>query len=96
MPPSAEAIAAGRAIYGERCVTCHGERGRGDGPVGISLDPRPADLVLHVPQHPDGELYYFISVGIPKSVMPSWRAVLSESERWELVHYLRVLAAGGR
>jgi putative copper resistance protein D len=75
-------------------VACHGERGRGDGLAGVGLDPPPADLLLHVPEHSDGELYYFITVGFPGSAMPSWRSVLSDTARWELVHYLRVLAAG--
>ena len=92
--PSVEAIDAGRSIYRERCVACHGDRGRGDGPAGITLDPKPADLVLHVPEHTDGELYYMVSVGMPGSAMPEWRSVLSEPQRWELVHYLRVLASG--
>jgi mono/diheme cytochrome c family protein len=92
--PSTDAVNQGRAIYRERCVACHGDRGRGDGAAGATLDPKPADLVLHVPQHPDGELYYMISVGFPQSAMPPWRGVLSEQERWELVHYLRVLASG--
>jgi mono/diheme cytochrome c family protein len=92
--PSSEAIARGRVIFRERCVTCHGDRGRGDGPAGVTLDPKPADLVLHVPQHTDGELYYMVSVGFPDSAMPEWRSVLSEQQRWELVHYVRVLASG--
>lgn len=75
-------------------MTCHGQRGRGDGPAGITLEPPPADLLLHVPEHTDGELYYFVTVGFPSSAMPSWRDALSATERWELVHYLRVLAAG--
>jgi mono/diheme cytochrome c family protein len=91
---SAESVSAGRAIYQQRCLPCHGPRGRGDGPAGAALDPRPADLVLHVPQHPDGELFYFISRGIPGSAMPAWRDVLSETERWEVVTYLRALAQG--
>jgi mono/diheme cytochrome c family protein len=92
--PSVEAIARGRATYRERCVTCHGDRARGDGPAGVTLDPKPADLVLHVPQHSDGELFYMISVGFPGTAMPAWRPQLSERDRWELVHYLRVLASG--
>jgi mono/diheme cytochrome c family protein len=92
--PSAEAIARGRATFREECVSCHGARGRGDGPAGLALDPRPADLVLHVPQHTDGELFYMISRGMPPSAMPAWREKLSADERWELVHYLRVLATG--
>lgn len=92
--PSVEAIDTGRSIYRERCVACHGDRGRGDGPAGITLDPKPADLVLHVPEHTDGELYFMVSVGMPGSAMPEWRSVLTEPQRWELVHYLRVLASG--
>jgi mono/diheme cytochrome c family protein len=50
--------------------------------------------VLHVPQHTDGELFYYVSEGIPETAMPAWRAAISERERWELVHYLRDLADG--
>jgi mono/diheme cytochrome c family protein len=77
-----------------RCVSCHGARGRGDGPLAASLTPPPADLVLHVPQHPDGELFWYVSRGSPGTAMPAWDTVLSEDDRWSLVHYLRDLAAG--
>lgn len=89
---TASDLSAGSAIYRERCQPCHGERGRGDGPAGAALAPRPADLVLHVPQHTDGELYYFVSLGVPGTAMPAWRTVLSERERWQVVLYLRELA----
>lgn len=88
-------IAAGHATYRERCLACHGERGRGDGPLAAALDPRPADLVLHVPQHTDRELFYLIARGVPGTAMPAWRDVLTETQRWEVVAYLRVLAGGG-
>ena len=91
-----EALQAGRALFRERarCTQCHGERGRGDGPLAATLSPAPADLVLHVPQHTDGELFYFVSRGVPGSAMPAWESVLSEPDRWKLVHYLHALAAG--
>lgn len=91
---TAASIAHGRALYGEHCIACHGERGRGNGPSAVGLDPPPADLVLHVPQHTDGELFYMISRGLPNSAMPAWRAQLTDRERWDIVHYLRELAAG--
>ena len=96
IPATADAIARGRAVYQEpmRCVSCHGARGRGDGPLAPSLTPAPADLVLHVPQHPDGELFWYISRGSPGTSMPAWDTVLGEEDRWSLVHYLRDLAAG--
>ena len=93
--PTDGTIASGRALYRERCVACHGERGRGDGPAAGGLEPRPADLLLHVPQHTDGELFFFIGRGVPGTAMPAWRSVLTERERWYLVHYLHVLTGGG-
>ncbi len=36
--------AAGKAVYEVNCVSCHGTTGKGDGPVGAVLDPRPRDF----------------------------------------------------
>lgn len=93
--PAAEVrVASGRALYREYCLTCHGERGRGDGPSAAGLDPPPADLGLHVPQHTEGELFYMIGRGVPNSAMPAWRSVLTDRQRWDVVQYLRELATG--
>ena len=40
-PRRAEARAP--RVYAERCSTCHGMAGRGDGLAGRALDPRPRD-----------------------------------------------------
>ncbi len=37
-------VAQGRAVYLSYCATCHGEQGRGDGPLGASLILPPSDL----------------------------------------------------
>lgn len=96
IPSTAGTVARGRAVYHEqmRCASCHGASGRGDGPLAASLTPPPADLVLHVPQHPDGELFWYISRGSPGTAMPAWDTALGEEDRWSLVHYLRTLAGG--
>lgn len=94
IPPNEASAAQGRTIYETNCVPCHGETGKGDGPVGLTLSPRPADLSLHaVPGvHTDGQLYLWISDGFPGSVMPAFRTALTGDERWHLVNYIRTLA----
>jgi copper transport protein len=95
IPPNADSIALGQALYVDNCLACHGRSGKGDGPVGLTLNPRPADLSAHaVPGvHPDGQLYEWITNGFPGSaVMPAFRSVLTDEQRWHLVNYIRTLA----
>jgi copper transport protein len=94
IPPNSESIAEGRSLYATLCVPCHGESGKGDGPVGVTLNPRPVDLTLHtVPGvHPDGRLFEWISSGYPGSVMPAFGPALTDDQRWHLVNYIRTLA----
>ncbi len=94
VPAGIEAIATGRAAFQKSCVVCHGPRGLGDGAAAITLNPRPVNLQLHVPQHPDGEIYYWITEGVAGTAMAPWREIIPERERWAVVHYLRALAHG--
>jgi copper transport protein len=94
IPPNPASVRQGQALYEHNCLSCHGPSGKGDGPVGLTLNPRPADLSQHaVPGvHTDGQLYDWISHGFPGSAMPAFAEALSEEERWHLVNYLRTLA----
>lgn len=81
--------ASGAKLYQEHCATCHGNEGRGDGPLAASLEPSPGDLRIHVPVHKDTEVYYFISQGLPGTAMPAYAGRLTEEEIWRLVDHLR-------
>lgn len=40
----AAAIKEADEIWKSRCFTCHGMAGKGDGPAGVALTPKPRDL----------------------------------------------------
>jgi copper transport protein len=91
IPPDDRSLAVGQRVYTTYCETCHGETGRGDGPSGLRLVPRPADLRIHSQPgvHLDGELFYWVSYGFPGSAMPAWKDTLTEEERWDVINYVR-------
>lgn len=87
---NSEATVKGKKIYQEMCWTCHGKTGKGDGPVGVTLEKRPADHTSPLIQsESDGSLYWKISTG--KAAMPNYALNLTEEERWALVNYIRML-----
>ena len=95
--PDADSISRGREIYETNCIACHGRTGVP--PAGLELDPYPLDLTVHVPQHPDGQLYLFVSDGLPGTAMRAWGdgpGSLSEQDIWHVVNYLRTLGATDR
>lgn len=97
IPPNRESVAAGQALYRVQCLPCHGPTGRGDGPAGLTLIPRPADLYQHTQPgvHPDGRLYNWITNGVaPDSRMPAFKDILTDEDRWNLVNYIRTFARG--
>lgn len=42
IPPAAQKEA--QEIFKTRCTMCHGEGGKGDGPAGVALNPKPRDM----------------------------------------------------
>ena len=79
-------------MYKQECRACHGKTGKGDGPAAISLDPRPADLSTPMMwDHSDGDLFWKVTHG--HRPMPSFEKRFTASERWQIVDYIRTLAA---
>jgi putative copper resistance protein D len=93
VPYTAPSIAAGSALYAAHCATCHGPAGAGDGLAGLRLPRAPADLrASHTRHHTAGDLYWWISEGIPDAGMPGFAGGLTEDQRWDLVNFVRTLA----
>ncbi len=87
VPKSPESLARGREMYELHCLVCHGEQGRGDGPVGQKFVPQPMELNLdYVQLQPDGQLFYTISHG--SIAMPFYRQAMPAEDRGHLVNYI--------
>ena len=95
----AESLARGETIYKTNCTVCHGSTGLGDGPAAANLDPPPAPIAHTAQKLSDAYLFYRISEGgdfAPfNSAMPMWRDKLSETERWDVINYVRSLGSDG-
>jgi mono/diheme cytochrome c family protein len=91
IPADEASVTRGEEIYMGTCVDCHGEGGKGDGPVAARQNPKPADFNADfVKNLTDGELYYIIINGVEGTGMMSW-AVYDEDKRGHLVNYIRSL-----
>jgi mono/diheme cytochrome c family protein len=89
--PNPASLEAGREAYSRTCQTCHGVDGLGDGPAAVGMDPPPADLIVHVPLHPDRALFDFIKEGIDGTQMKGQADVLSDEEIWHVINYIQTL-----
>jgi mono/diheme cytochrome c family protein len=88
VPVTPGSLAKGKFFYQIYCLVCHGQGGRGDGPVGKKFVPPPMNLTLaYVQRQPEGQLFYTITHG--SVVMPYYRDAMSVEERWHLVNYLK-------
>ena len=76
---------AGRALYAERCASCHGPTGRADGEMVAGLPAPPPSLAVlsTVHERAPAEAYDIITNGRLEQLMPPWRDALSVEERWD-------------
>ena len=83
-------LLAGKEFYGIFCTPCHGESGKGDGPVAKKFVPTPVDISgTGFGMAPEGLLFAVVTHGW--NGMPPFRSDLTAKERWEIVAYLRTL-----
>jgi mono/diheme cytochrome c family protein len=89
LPASAATLSEGRALYGIYCRICHGDRGKGDGPLVGKIPPPPSYTSARVGTFPPGRLFHVLTRGSGK--MPSYAAQLSADERWKVVAYVHTV-----
>jgi mono/diheme cytochrome c family protein len=90
LPADKKSVEQGEKVAKVNCTSCHGNKGKGDGPAAVALNPKPADWTSkRVQGESDGEIFWKITNG--RGAMPAWRH-LPESDRWAVVRYIRTLA----
>jgi mono/diheme cytochrome c family protein len=86
-----QSLATGKALYAKHCLSCHGATGLGNGPAAKDLEKSPGDLSKpKMWEQTDGAIFWKITTG--KKPMPSFEALTTEQERWQIVNYMRTLA----
>lgn len=101
-PASAPGLERGAFVFTVFCRECHGNAGRGDGPVALRGFPAPPSLLAdHALRMKDGQIFHILTYG--QGNMPSYAGQLSREDRWKVVLYVRSLqkqatpaVAGGR
>jgi mono/diheme cytochrome c family protein len=95
VPDTVTSVDRGAVLYQADCARCHGVDGLGGGVDAGTTQFPPANLRSgHLNQHSDADIYTWISNGIPGG-MPAWADKLSETDRWDLVNYLRSIDGHG-
>jgi mono/diheme cytochrome c family protein len=94
--PSRDALKKGRALYQKHCASCHGAKGKGDGPAAGFRSGTPIDLTVPgLWDMPDGEMFWKISTGLKEDtevLMPAFtREMPNEADRWRVVLFVRTL-----
>lgn len=88
---------AGRKLYEQNCVQCHGEKGDGEGPAALHLRPRPRNFTtakFKIRSTPNGalpttaDLKNIIRRGMPYTSMPPWPH-LSDEQLTDLAYYVK-------
>jgi mono/diheme cytochrome c family protein len=93
VPVDDVSVSRGETLYAINCAMCHGVTGEGNGQIAALLANKPADLTLDVTQSKsDGALFLTLTNGVTDR-MPSLIENLTIRDRWDVVNYIRTLAA---
>jgi mono/diheme cytochrome c family protein len=84
-------LTRGALVYRTRCVSCHGDEGRGDGPASAALDPKPADLGEIAERKGAGAIAANIRYG-KNAGMPAFEGILTDTELWDVANYVDAFA----
>jgi mono/diheme cytochrome c family protein len=81
-------ITSGETHYKTLCVSCHGDKGHGDGIAGQALSEAPSDIYAGLTSwfETEGELIDTVLNG--NEGMPAWKSVLNEQDVKNIFAYI--------
>lgn len=83
-------LQAGKELYVDRCMTCHGCAGNGLGSYAGTLTVTPANFKQEpFRSMPDEQWFWHVSEGVQGTVMPPWKESMTEEERWQVIRYIQ-------
>lgn len=84
-------VAEGKTLYTLHCASCHGKKGKGDGPKAAQLETESGDFtVADFQKQTDGSIFYKTSEG--RKDMPSFKKKIPDTDGiWSIVNYIRTL-----
>ena len=92
IPQSEQALADGKVLYGRYCQHCHGEGGKGDGPVAAQYKGVPNYSSDALKTLNDGHIFHVITNG--KGRMWPHGSQITPDDRWKIVQYVHKLQQG--
>ena len=89
VPGNEAVLEEGKVLYTRYCKPCHGEQGKGDGPVGKVYKGVPNYSVGRYKEMNDGHIFHVITYGRGR-MWPHGTQILPP-DRWKIVHYVHQL-----
>ncbi len=90
-------LVEGKRLYNIYCWSCHGKEGKNDGPVitegKFAKPPFENYQTALIQGLPDGKIFHVITFG--KNMMGSHAHMLTPTERWKVINYVKYLSLAG-
>jgi mono/diheme cytochrome c family protein len=80
---NADAVAAGKNLFVQHCLECHGESALGG-------KKAPSLRAVEIQSAAPGAVFWILTNGVVRRGMPVW-SKLPEPQRWQLVSYIQSL-----
>jgi high-affinity iron transporter len=88
-PSVAPDLSRGKQVFEAQCASCHGADGKGDGPAGVALTPKPANFhdAARMETLTPYKVFNTTTFGITGTPMPGFPS-LSDADRWAVAFFL--------